>query len=308
MQSLNVMSNTMTETLPTIIISCGLIANVLVMIVLSAKSFKTLPLEAATLINILAFNDILVLITVLFTHYSYIFKFEILPLFYNTFTCKILSFATGYLPSVSSWILSFMSIERLFILKFASVNFFKKMRFKLVVVVLIYLFNFFLYLEPLIMNTHSIQEMNNSSIIVESCLPNNYENVFIQAYITLISSILVPFFIMLICTIIIIYTLFLNYNQSRIIINTEPETKRNFQFSITILALNLIFILFNTPYFIAQTLIYYDLRNIDINFLYSSNMFYLLQFGVNFLIYMLVYLRFRKVFCYLFFNLELNNS
>ena len=295
MQSLNVMSNTMTETLPTIIISCGLIANVLVMIVLSAKSFKTLPLEPATLINILAFNDILVLITVLFTHYSY-------------FTCKILSFATGYLPSVSSWILSFMSIERLFILKFASVNFFKKMRFTLVVVVIIYLFNFFLYLEPLIMNTHSIQEMNNSSIIVESCLPNNYENVFIQAYITLISSILVPFFIMLICTIIIIYTLFLNYNQSRIIINTEPETKRNFQFSITILALNLIFILFNTPYFIAQTLIYYDLRNIDINFLYSSNMFYLLQFGVNFLIYMLVYLRFRKVFCYLFFNLELNNS
>ena len=67
--------------------------------------------------NILAFNDLLFLIAVLFAQYSSIFNFKVLPLFYNTLTCKVLSFSIGYLPAVSSWILSFMSIERLFIIK-----------------------------------------------------------------------------------------------------------------------------------------------------------------------------------------------
>ena len=295
----------MTHTLPIIIIAGGLIANVLVIIVLSAKVFKTLPLEPALLMNILAFNDILVLICVLFAEHSLIFNFEVSPLFYSTLTCKLLSFSVGYFPAVSSWILSFMSIERLFIIQFTSVNFFKRMRFKLGVLVLIYLLNFFLYSESLILNISLIEESNNSMIISLSCLPKNFEDIYIQICITLINSISVPFLIMLFCTIIIIYKLFVNYKQLIIINNQEPETKRNVQFSITIVALNIIFILFNTPYFITQTLTYYNISIVDVNFLYASNMFYLLQFAVNFFIYMLVYLRFRKVFGYIFLNLEL---
>ena len=292
--------------LPTIIIFGGIATNLLVVIILSSKTFKIKPLEPARFMNILAVNDALYLLVLMFSIDNSVFNYIIPPMVTNIYACKIISFSLLYLNANSSWILVFISLERLLTVKFSNIKYMKSMRFKLGLIGFIYLLNFLLYCPNLILNKIKFSIFDNGSEIKLSCLPTNFEIFYIQMLISAINTIAIPFVIMLFCSILIIYSIYETRKRqaTQQAINEQKKLKRDIQLSVTIVTVDIIFLIFNTPQLIEQFLVFGSsyLRDMDPRTLNLLNMFYFLQYGVNFFIYMFVYLRFRKVFCYIFLN------
>ena len=305
MQSLEVkLSLFEDKILPSIIIFGGMAANLLVVIVLSSKAFKTNPLEPARFMNILAVNDALYLLILMFSIDNSVF-YNFMPMLYNIYACKIISFLLLYLPANSSWILVFISLARLLTLKFSNIKYIKSMRFKLGLIGFIHLLNFLLYCPNLIFNQNTFAILKNGTQTQLSCLPTDIQNFYIIMIISAIDAIGIPFVIMLFCSILIIYSIYeTRKRQATQAINEQQKLKRDIQLSVTIVTVDIIFLIFNTPQLIEQFLVFGSsyLRDLDPRTLNLLNMFYFLQYGVNFFIYMFVYLRFRKVFCYLFLN------
>ena len=290
--------------LPSTIIFGGIAANLLVIIVLSSKAFKTNPLEPARFMNILAVNDALYLLVLMFSIDNSVFNYIIPPMVTNIYACKIISFLLLYLNANSSWILVFISLERLITVKFSNIKYMKSMRVKLGLISLIYLLNFLLYCPNLILNKIKFSIFDNGSEIKLSCLPTNFEIFYIQMLISAINTIAIPFVIMLFCSILIIYSIYETRKRqaTQQAINEQKKLKRDIQLSVTIVTVDIIFLIFNTPQLIEQFLIFGSGYLRDQRTLNLLNMFYFVQYGVNFFIYMFAYLRFRKVFCYIFLN------
>ena len=169
----------------------------------------------------------------------------------------------------------------------------------------LYLANFFLFCPILILNTNRISTYLNGSQQELSCFPTDIHTFYIIMLISAINTITIPFVIMLFCSILIIYSIYeTRKKQATQPPNKQQQLNRDIHLSMTIVTIDIIFLIFNTPQLIEQSFFMLgSFNNTDRRILNLLNMFYFLQYSVNFFIYMLVYLRFRKVFFHLFLNI-----
>ena len=106
---------------------------------------------------------------------------------------------------------------------------------------------------------------------------------------------------MLYCSIRIIYSIYkTRKKQATQELKEQQQLKRDIKLSVIIVTIDIIFLILNTPQLIQQS--FYMLRSssfidgLDIRTVTLLNMFYYFQYAVNFFIYMIVYLMFRKWF------------
>ena len=255
--------------------------------------------------NVLAINDALSILTIFFTHTTIITPASILS--YNIYFCKIFTFISFFFPGVSSWLMVFMNVERLFNIRFSKSNFLKSMKSKMWIIFFIYMYNFCAYFFYLIDNNLVLyfdEFTPNSTISVLYCQFSDVGYIVMDV-IFIANTVIVPFLIMTCCSIMLIKHIYETRRGNRIKID-QKKAKKDFRFSVIIISLNILFFVFNTPYLIINILDFIP-NSFDSFLMYFITYdllfeFYYLQFVFNLVIYLSVYTRFRKVFFHLVFR------
>jgi hypothetical protein len=119
---------------------------------------------------------------------------------------------------------------------------------------------------------------------------------FVWSYIDMFNSTLVPFIIMVFCSAIIIHRTLTNRKKVQAKTSKKAEKKKkakDLKFSITIIALNVIFLVFNLPLVVANFL---DIAISNGLFVLYDVIcqFYFVQFFSNIFVYMLFFGNFSK--------------
>ena len=199
-----ILTNFQELVLPLIVICSGVLTNIIVIIVLSNKKFKTIKFEPARLMNVLAINDGFCILTIFFTHATVITPVSFLA--YNIYFCKIFTFMSFFFQGVSSWLIVFINVERLISIRFSKFNWLKSMKSKMWSVLFIYVYNFCLYFFFLIAYNLVLfveDSTSNATISIMYCQVSD-ESYFVISYIYIANTVVVPFLLMICCSIMLI--------------------------------------------------------------------------------------------------------
>ena len=186
------------------------------------------------------------------------------------------------------------------------------MKSKMWSVLFIYVYNFCLYFFFLIAYNLVLfveDSTSNATISIMYCQVSD-ESYFVISYIYIANTVVVPFLLMICCSIMLIKHIYEIRNSNAQVVQ-KKKTNRDFRFSVIIIGLNILFFIFNTPYLIINILDF--IPNVFASFflyLFTYDLlfeFYYFQFVFNLVIYLSVYSRFRKVFFHLVFNINYNN-
>ena len=298
---------------PPLILLIGLLGNVLVILIFSRRSFKIT--SSKNLLITLAANEIFGTLMILVNHGT-LFQFNFI--YYNTFGCRLLLFLNYCSAAVTSWLLTLVTVERLVTIKYPHVKIFKTYKPLLLAVACIYGWNICIYIgRSMYVNLFvTSSNVSNGNLTFQSdalvCDVEDSTAVFSLGLIDLINSTLLPFSIMFCCSILIIRTIYavrLKINaltSGNMTVKKKQEInrfKRDFNFSLIILGLNLIFVTFNLPICVVNLLDdveYFVFDLVDI-------LFYC-QYIFNILVYLVANSEFkRELFIMLRFRKRLNN-
>ena len=207
-------------------------------------------------------------------------------------TCRVAYLITYSIPSISSWILSIISIDRcLSIIKPAKYLFRKTIKFQLIVCLFIVLLNFAFHL-PTMINANIYQK--NESISQLKVCENRNEMIELM---DILVGVLIPFIIMFISNIIIINAIFKSRKNTKLN-NNNHNSFRDIRYSITSISLNVSYFLLNMPLSIYLALkILIDVDEItDLNITISLSIIYYTHFGTLFYVSFLINTLFRNEF------------
>ena len=186
-----ILSNFELYILPLIVIISGLLTNMVVITVLSHSRFKTVEFEPARLMNLLALNDIFCLLTLFFTHTTYITPVSFLA--DNIYFCKIFTFLSLILPAVSSWLTALIGVQRLISVQFTRNNWLTRIKSNLWIVFFIYVYNFSAYSFYLIDNNLVIFDYDINPNLTKSvvyCQPSK-EGYYAVYYIFIMNALII---------------------------------------------------------------------------------------------------------------------
>ena len=224
----------------------GLIGNVCVIVVFTRIKAK-LKTGGNNFLRILAANDALSIAAILVFHGS-IVGVELLYL--SSSLCRLFSLLVYFIEANSSFILAIVSIDRLLLIKYKSVTLFKQKWFKLSILSAMYTWNLSIYSVRSIYVDLVVSEVSNASRSV-SCDIVDPSVAHTFAWIDLVNSTLAPALVMIACSIQIIHSI---YKSRRRIVKQKTSAnadlkrlKRDVQFSVTIVMLNVLFLAFNAP-------------------------------------------------------------
>ena len=213
----------------------------------------------------------------------------------NQFSCRFWTFLSYFMPANTSWLLVFISIDRLYGIRNQNRRY--TFVFQLIIVVLILIWNFIIYFCFIIYyDVITVRSSNSSNETIEVntyCSMPDSNAEFILPLIDLINSLLLPFCIMMLCTMLIIKSIYMTrkkllQHQSE---KDARKLKKDIRFSLIIIFINILFFVFNFPmcmfnFFNNQT---------DNNVLYSLlNDFFNCQYLINIFIYSCFNLQFRR--------------
>ena len=284
-----------TVTLPIIILFVGVLGNIMVITVLMRPKFK--KISSRKILCVLSLNDMLSISTILFYHGS-AFNFNFLT--QSKLACQILAFFYYEFAEVASWTMCLVNIERLISIKYSRVKLFVNNKSLSLILIVLYGWNFGIYFARTLQVTlfdgftgrilTNLTDINeNDSIICDIYDP---QADFIYSIIDLNNSTLVPFLIMIISSILIIKSIY--DIRKRLLVNHTIKDmrrfKRDLQFSITILVLDLFYFAFNLPYCLYSFL--GDRLN-DFMFTVMDLIFYT-QYIFNILAFVLLNSEFQK--------------
>jgi hypothetical protein len=227
--------------------------------------------------------------------------------------CKIFLALIYILPAYSAWTLVYISIERLVrtIYPTSKINLFLKKQWFHVVFLMLILVVCFFYYTPTWYNysiryyTLGSQEYayylteHNNTIGVCYVDPNIQE---ITYYINMIFSCIIPFIFLICCSLLLIYSirlLRLRIPQNE---NSTHTANSDKQFAMTILFLDLFFLLLYFPYnFLNIYCYFYNTTNIQEAIIighitYVLACLYYLSFSVNIIVYSIINKMFRDEF------------
>ena len=226
--------------------------------------------------------------------------------------CKILRYFRYSIGPISAWLLVYISIDKFISIQFPNFKLIKSIKFQNTVIFLIVIFNliyyipFFNYSTLIMVNSHetknntTFNKHNNSNSNSTSELNCYFTELFhkkIFYMMDLINSTLIPFILMFIFSILLIYIIF--KSRLRILrLDSATDRKRlrkDIKFAFTSILLNVAFVALNLPVCVANLLI-------DISDFYYKLLLYLffISFCINFYLLFTFNSIFRKELLFLF--------
>ena len=278
---------------PKILIPFGTIFNSLNLILFSSK--KLSKVSISFMIRLLAINHILNLINFGFWSFDGLNRQNLDSS--TVLLCKIISINSYLFLASNSWILVFISFDRLIMILYPKKpKIFRYKYFYVFTSLIIYAYNFLFYIPTLIFfNLIELNDINKTFCII---LDPKYEKMIIL--MDFFNSIILPFGLMFFLSVFIIISLKNSKNKILDVTNIAlKKNHRHLKFSITILALNLVFLFLMSPYAIA-----YILK--DENTKDFANFFMALYSTIDFFIYMatnsLMREEFLSILCSIFIS------
>jgi hypothetical protein len=207
----------------------------------------------------------------------------------NKLNCQIIMYFLNFTSNFNSWLIVFISVHRYFTMFQHKVKLFTKKRFITLCLAILFIYNLiFISFYTLHLDLVYYNLSTNGNVIF--CMIADEDEFFIWNYTAIISSTIIPFILMIICSILIITRIMVSRSKLRANNPTANEAKkrtRDIKFSITIISLNVIFLVFNMSLLLANLpqILPYDMV---ITFKLIQELFFI-QFTCNLFIYILVF-------------------
>lgn len=233
-----------------VIFVMGTIGGILSFIIFSRKRFQNTIFS--TYYRLLNIVDILALLSVLFVFIQDKAKLDHLQNF-NLF-CKMLPAIYYITPSISAWSVVIISFDRfLSVTMPTKFKFRKKFSYQMIVCFCVILANF-LYYVKLIFSEIKIDKLQLFNISIDyepECVYGISNEILI--WMDFIGSAILPFFFMILFTILTLWSIHKSRNKvNSISHNTQVSIniikQKDYKFSITSISLSIIFLMFNGPY------------------------------------------------------------
>jgi hypothetical protein len=233
----------------------GLSGNLATFAVFSRKRFTNTVFS--TYFRALAITDSLTLsLTVTTKFFAYQFGYNVRLV--SVHLCRLFIYIAYAVPTTSGWILVVISLDRWLSIVLPSKFLIRKRKsFQLLTIFSIIIFNFVLYCQLFFSNIQNINTFDNTTNITINrsvCIPTGGDLI---NWIDLFNSTLVPFFLMIVFTILILKSIF--ESRKRLKINhlksapnssakkTNKNQNRDAKFAITSITLNVMFLITNVP-------------------------------------------------------------
>ena len=166
------------------------------------------------------------------------------PTIFSSIGCKIFYYLAYGMDALSPWCLVYISFERFIVIKYHAKRFvYKKKKIQIIFLILLVVFNILYHIN--IFFSFDIVNIDNSTI----CYFNSDINQIIIVNMDLANYFLLPFFLILLFSILLIISIF----KSRGTINLNNtarqirQRRKDIKLSISLLFMNLLFALFNLP-------------------------------------------------------------
>jgi len=280
---------------PIAILTFGLIGNTLGIIVLCNKDLKNIGPKRMYIYLFLSDSFFLVQIIVTYLQYGYGLNFATL----SDFSCKLWNFCNYSFATVSSYLIVYISLERCISLIQPAWKFILRKRKSQLIWYLIVIFVCLVYYLPAGLY-FKIISISDDGRFTTTCDFADINAQLLISYMDLIARAVVPFFLMIVCSVTLIYSLF--KSRLRVVENFLAEENQTFyrelRLAVSSISLNIIYIATQLP--ISITIFqsqYYS------NFIYELS-FYLFYFSyaINFYIILATNSLFRSRFISLFRN------
>lgn len=280
---------------PPILVTVSVLGNLFVLIVYSQEKFN--KLHNLNVWRSMSIVDIFCVAQILkhFLHYAFNYDIHM----ENPFLCKLVSYMSHF-GAISAWLRAYITID--LFCSIVLVRFKIRFRkFQILVVILIFALNLIFYSQRFYFT--SIESLNNSNQycgdngLVRQDTGIGYVDVFL--WIDLINSTIAPFIIMSILSVLLSFAIFKSRRNLRNGLTARSQKqviKRDIQFSITLVALNLTFIALYLPVHV-----YFFIGESDIWYTITVSMFYS-AYAINPFIYFAFNSMFRNEFLKCFFN------
>ena len=270
-----------------VVFAIGLFGDILGLIVLSRKNLSKMNMINAY--RCLLASDLLYFFTQV-PIFNIMFSYpNIDPTAKSSWFCKLFNFSDYALFAPSPAIIIYFSVERLIATKFPAKRFLlKKDKVFFIYVGIVSLISL-IYFSPILFYYDLIETetiVDNATNATEiSVICNNASKVGTDVvyWLYLVASAIVPYPLMVICTVLLMTTIY----QSRLRTRTESnisKIKRDLKLAITLIGFNLIYIICTLPVSLTAEGSVIDQFEIDV-YLLESWLFYA-SYGVNF--YLLV--------------------
>ena len=217
---------------------------------------------------------------------------------YSNVTCKLISFLYYTLPSISSWSLGFISIEKLLSIKkpFYKIMFDKKM-YQLGIFSGIFALNVLFNSHIFSLNDiyKDLNATNIKNIYSDKCDIAFSAQYAIYGNLYFITASILPFAFMFACSIYLVVFIFKSRRRAfnSCAIKNKRILKKDIQFGLQTLFLDILFLILNTPLFVSRL---FKLYNSEYSLVYYSRIFYFIRFFMNFFIYLIFNSLFRNEF------------
>ena len=280
----------------------GFIGNILAIIVFSRKKYaKTI---FSTYFRVLSIFDTLTILTRI-DYFILVNQSQPLRLISNI-TCKFSLYFVYFMPASSTWILVLISLDRFVSICKPSWKYLirNNPKYQLLACLCVVMYNFVFYIPFFV-----FQNINNTtypSIDGNRTIDCINDTETIIDIVDTFNATLIPFIIMLSCTIFILRTIFKSRNNA----NTTSNKIRDIRFAITSIGLNLSFLILTFP----QNIFMIFFMIFDLEYFLKYFIFGLItclaytNFSIIFYITLLVNSNFRKEFYAFILDLKKNIS
>jgi hypothetical protein len=259
---------------PPLILLIGLTGNLLGCIIIWRPKLKNIG--PRNIYKYLFIMDTIYLLEIVFNYSSFGFGKIINNV--SDIICKLTNYFGFSLAVISPMLIVYISFDRYISIKYPAKRFlFRKAKIQFIYFIIIFLFNLIYYL-PVFFSSNLNLTHNNTF----QCSLGKNESLFILFLMDVLNRVILPFGLMLIGSILLIYSLF--KSRTRIVENFLADENKTFYTEIrlatTSLSLNLIYILLNLPISVINFSQLYD--NLYM-YIYCYYLFYL-SYSLNFYI------------------------
>jgi hypothetical protein len=274
------------------VIIVGIVGNVISFIVFSRPTFRKSSISIYY--RALAFSDSLI-VNNGFVHFYMLFYNYLISL-YSDAICKLFSYMMFTLGSLPGWILIAVSVDKVLSLKKVNSTGTKRPFLHYMVLTGVVLFNLLLYIEiPIYQRIVNVEMfgMSNPVCDVSTLSFGNTINV-----IFIVQGNVLPFVILSVSSLITIKLLRDSRRQVRMTGAVANSRKsRDNKFATTSLTFNVLFIVLRMPFFVTSTIGYSTLNGYV---LYISNLLFVANYSINFLVHYVSNSLFRRELAILF--------
>lgn len=298
----------------------NLVGDILQIIVFSSNSLK--KLSVSFYLKSMAIVDIFASLVYIKSFFDNVIKFYIVD--HGTFLCKFINYYMYIFPSIRVWLQVAASFDRMRTIIFPSKFLFTtKLKFKLVILAVIIIYSMVFYLEiPIIVRlygwyedtiTGDFQEadpstpmnLTNTTILVYWCYTDLWDMVI---FMDMGNSKVAPFIFMTLSSVATVVYVIKKRKSTQGSLNDFSASRRtrlrDVRFAITIITLDVLYIILNTPLFVYNVVFFFEsgqtdfIRFLRVFFQLLEGLYisFYIQFAVNNLVRKETIQIFKRVF------------